>query len=131
LDSRHVCKACALHDALQAGKQKEVHHTPLIWRLWVPALFHTHRRSLMFCRLQPTRTQSCDCLNITASMAGAINTRCDHATSTYFAMYKHTLSYRKRITNLQFIRQSGIKERIEKTASTNHTAMISINYTTM
>jgi hypothetical protein len=25
LDSRHVCKTCAFHDALQAGKQKEVH----------------------------------------------------------------------------------------------------------
>jgi hypothetical protein len=25
LDCRHVCKTCAFHDALQAGKQKEVH----------------------------------------------------------------------------------------------------------
>jgi hypothetical protein len=25
LDCRHVCKMCSLHDALQAGKQKEVH----------------------------------------------------------------------------------------------------------
>jgi hypothetical protein len=25
LDCRHVCKSCAFHDALQAGKQKEVH----------------------------------------------------------------------------------------------------------
>jgi hypothetical protein len=25
LDSRHVCKTCAFHDALQAGKQKEVY----------------------------------------------------------------------------------------------------------
>jgi hypothetical protein len=33
LDCRHVCKTCAFHDALQAGKQKEVHCTPLIWRL--------------------------------------------------------------------------------------------------
>jgi hypothetical protein len=30
LDCRHVCKTCAYHDALQAGKQKEVHppHSP-------------------------------------------------------------------------------------------------------
>jgi hypothetical protein len=33
LDCRHVYKTCAFHDALQAGKQKEVHRTPLIWRL--------------------------------------------------------------------------------------------------
>jgi hypothetical protein len=25
LDSRHVCKTCAFHGALQAGKLKEVH----------------------------------------------------------------------------------------------------------
>jgi hypothetical protein len=25
LDCHHVCKTCAFHDALQAGKQKEVH----------------------------------------------------------------------------------------------------------
>jgi hypothetical protein len=25
LDCRHVCKTCAFHDALQSGKQKEVH----------------------------------------------------------------------------------------------------------
>jgi hypothetical protein len=25
LDCRHVCKTCAFYDALQAGKQKEVH----------------------------------------------------------------------------------------------------------
>jgi hypothetical protein len=25
LDCRHVCKTCAFHNALQAGKQKEVH----------------------------------------------------------------------------------------------------------
>jgi hypothetical protein len=25
LNCRHVCKTCAFHDALQAGKQKEVH----------------------------------------------------------------------------------------------------------
>jgi hypothetical protein len=25
LDCRHVCKTCAFHDALPAGKQKEVH----------------------------------------------------------------------------------------------------------
>jgi hypothetical protein len=30
---RQVCKTCAFHDALQAGKQKEVHRTPMIWRL--------------------------------------------------------------------------------------------------
>jgi hypothetical protein len=34
LDCRHVCKTCAFHNVLQAGKQKEFHHTPLIWRLW-------------------------------------------------------------------------------------------------
>jgi hypothetical protein len=28
LDSRHVCKTCAFYDALQAGKQKEVHRPP-------------------------------------------------------------------------------------------------------
>jgi hypothetical protein len=33
LDCRHDCKTCAFHDALQAGKQKEAHRTPLIWRL--------------------------------------------------------------------------------------------------
>jgi hypothetical protein len=32
LDCCHVCKTCAFHDAVQAGKQKEVHLTPLIWR---------------------------------------------------------------------------------------------------
>jgi hypothetical protein len=32
LDRYHVCKTCAFHDALQAGKQKEVHRNPLIWR---------------------------------------------------------------------------------------------------
>jgi hypothetical protein len=31
LDCCHVCKTCAFHDALQTGKQKEVHRTPLIW----------------------------------------------------------------------------------------------------
>jgi hypothetical protein len=36
LDCCHVCKTCTFHDALQAGKQKEVHRAPLIWRLWVP-----------------------------------------------------------------------------------------------
>jgi hypothetical protein len=36
LDCRHVCKTCAVHEALQAGKQKEVQHTPLIWRLQAP-----------------------------------------------------------------------------------------------
>jgi hypothetical protein len=30
LDCRNVCKTCAFHDVLQAGKQKEVHRTPLI-----------------------------------------------------------------------------------------------------
>jgi hypothetical protein len=29
---------CAYHDALQAGKQKEVHRTPLIWRPQAPDL---------------------------------------------------------------------------------------------
>jgi hypothetical protein len=33
LDCRHACKTCAFHDARQAGKQKEVHRTHLIWRL--------------------------------------------------------------------------------------------------
>jgi hypothetical protein len=28
LDFCHVCQTCAFYDALQAGKQKEVHHTP-------------------------------------------------------------------------------------------------------
>jgi hypothetical protein len=32
-DLRLVCKTCAFHDALQAGKQNQVHRTPLIWRL--------------------------------------------------------------------------------------------------
>jgi hypothetical protein len=36
LDCRHVCKTCAFHDVLQAWKQKEVHLTPLIWRLQAP-----------------------------------------------------------------------------------------------
>jgi hypothetical protein len=36
LDCRHVCKMCTFHDALQAEKQKEVHRTPLIWRLQAP-----------------------------------------------------------------------------------------------
>jgi hypothetical protein len=38
-----------------------------------PTLFHTHHRSLSFCRLQSTRTQSCYCLHVTACMDGAIN----------------------------------------------------------
>jgi hypothetical protein len=38
LDCRHVCKTCAFHDALQAGKQKEVDRTPLIWRLLASTL---------------------------------------------------------------------------------------------
>jgi hypothetical protein len=36
LDCRHVCKTCALRDAPQAVKQKEVHRTPLIWRPQAP-----------------------------------------------------------------------------------------------
>jgi hypothetical protein len=36
LDCRHVCKTCAFHDALQTGKQKKVHRTPLIWRPQAP-----------------------------------------------------------------------------------------------
>jgi hypothetical protein len=36
LDCRDVCKTCAFHDALQAGKQKEVYHTSLIWRMQAP-----------------------------------------------------------------------------------------------
>jgi hypothetical protein len=37
LDYRHVCKTCAFHYALQAGKQKEVtYRNPLIWRLQEP-----------------------------------------------------------------------------------------------
>jgi hypothetical protein len=31
LDCRHVCKKCAVHDGLQAEKQKEIPRTPLIW----------------------------------------------------------------------------------------------------
>jgi hypothetical protein len=30
LNFRHVCKTCVFHDALQEGKKKEVHRTPLI-----------------------------------------------------------------------------------------------------
>jgi hypothetical protein len=33
LDCRNVSKMGAFPDALQAGKQNEVHRTPLIWRL--------------------------------------------------------------------------------------------------
>jgi hypothetical protein len=97
-----------------------------------PTLFHTHHRSLRFCRLQPTRTQSCYCLNITACMAGMINTWRDHTTSTYLAKYKQILNYNKCLTNLQFITQSGRKERIiiKKPMLINHTAIMSINYTT-
>jgi hypothetical protein len=29
---RHVCKTCAFHDVVQAGKKKEVHSNPLFWR---------------------------------------------------------------------------------------------------
>jgi hypothetical protein len=36
LDCRHFCKTWAFHDALQAGKQKEVQLNPLIWRLRAP-----------------------------------------------------------------------------------------------
>jgi hypothetical protein len=31
LDCHHIWKTCVFHDALQAGKQKEVHRTPLIY----------------------------------------------------------------------------------------------------
>jgi hypothetical protein len=31
LDCCHVCQTSAFHDALQEGKQKDVHRTPLIW----------------------------------------------------------------------------------------------------
>jgi hypothetical protein len=43
LDFRHVCKTCAFHDALQAGKQKEVHppYSPDL----VPAGLQTWRQS--------------------------------------------------------------------------------------
>jgi hypothetical protein len=34
LDCLHVCKTCAIREALQAGKQKEVHRTSLVWRLF-------------------------------------------------------------------------------------------------
>jgi hypothetical protein len=65
------------------------------------------------------------CLNITACMAGAINTRRYQATSTYLAKYyKQILSYRKWMTHLHFIPQSGRKK---KTLSINQTAIISIN----
>jgi hypothetical protein len=36
LDCRHVYKTCAFHDALQEGKQKEVH-----WRLRTSLCFRT------------------------------------------------------------------------------------------
>jgi hypothetical protein len=36
VDCRHVCQPGACPDARQAGKQKEVHRTPLIWRLRAP-----------------------------------------------------------------------------------------------
>jgi hypothetical protein len=36
LDCRHICKTCAFHVALQVGKQKSTHHTPLIWHLRAP-----------------------------------------------------------------------------------------------
>jgi hypothetical protein len=36
LDCRHICKTCTFHYALQAGKQKEFHCTPLIWHLLAP-----------------------------------------------------------------------------------------------
>jgi hypothetical protein len=32
LDCQYVYKTCTFHDALQVGKQKEVHRTTLIWR---------------------------------------------------------------------------------------------------
>jgi hypothetical protein len=63
-------------------------------------------------------------------MAGAISTLCDNATSTYLAKYKQMSSYRKHMTNLHFIPQSVRKARIEKKMFINHTAVISINYTT-
>jgi hypothetical protein len=46
LDCRHVCKTCAFHDALQGGKQKEVHHIPLIWR---PQARQTGSRAEYYC----------------------------------------------------------------------------------
>jgi hypothetical protein len=64
-----------------------------------PTLFHTHHRSLRFSRLQPTLTQSCYCLYITAC------TLCGHATSNYLAKYKQILSYIKHMTNLHFQRK--------------------------
>jgi hypothetical protein len=44
LDCRHVCKTCAFHNALQVGKQKEVHRTPLIWRPQAPDQGNTYCR---------------------------------------------------------------------------------------
>jgi hypothetical protein len=46
LDCRHICKTCAFHDALQAGKQEEVQRTPLIWRPQAP-----DQGSTVFCVL--------------------------------------------------------------------------------
>jgi hypothetical protein len=47
LDSRHVCKTCAFHYALQQGKQKEVHRTPLIWRLRADFFLFPRLKSIM------------------------------------------------------------------------------------
>jgi len=35
LDCHHVCKTCAFHDALQAGKQKEVHRRQIRGVWWM------------------------------------------------------------------------------------------------
>jgi hypothetical protein len=43
LDCRHVCKTCAYYDAVQAGKHKLVHHTPLTWRPQAPDQETIHR----------------------------------------------------------------------------------------
>jgi hypothetical protein len=94
----------------------------------VSTLFHIHHCSVRFCILQPTRAQSCDYLNITACMADAINSRRDHATSTYLAKYKQTLSYRNHMTNLQFI-PVWQKRKNGKIMLIKHTAVISINFT--
>jgi hypothetical protein len=54
LDFCHVCKTYAFYDANQAGKHKNVHHTPLIWRQirgvpWVDFFLFPRLKSIMKC----------------------------------------------------------------------------------
>jgi hypothetical protein len=63
LDCRHVCKTCAFHDALRAGKQKEVHppYSPDLapaGRAWPNHQMDstTSRNSIPKSRHQPTST---------------------------------------------------------------------------